>query len=222
MSLKEFREKDLNGIVKTVFVSLITSFVVFLIAYFIRLKDIDNFMPKYGFFIFFAILSYSVILPSLKKAVCYENISCMSGMMVGMTLGMIAGFLPGFFVGSTNGMFYGSVWGMIVGITFGVWAGKCCGIMGMMEGIMAGFMGGLMGAMTAVMMFNDNLKAAGVIVFLISLVIVTGLNLIIYRETKEHDKKFENDELFTVIVSFVLTTITIWISVFGPRSALFS
>lgn len=221
MSLKEFGEKNLNGLVKTIFVSLVTSFVVFLIAYFIRLKEVDSFLPKFGFFIFFAILSYAIIMPAFKKIRSYDGLACMPGMMIGMTMGMIAGFLPGFFVGATNGMFYGSVWGMIVGITFGVWSGKCCGLMGIMEGMMAGFMGGLMGAMTAVMMVNDNLRVAGIVVFLVSFFIVTGLNLLIYRETKEYANKFESDELFTVILSFILTTVTIWISVFGPRSALF-
>lgn len=222
MSFKEFKEKDLSGITKTILVSLLTSFAVFLVAYFLRLKELENFIPRFGFFIFFAILSYAIIMPSLKRARCYDSLSCMPGMMIGMTIGMIAGFLPGFFVGATNGMFWGSIWGMVTGITFGVWAGKCCGIMGTMEGMMAGFMGGLMGGMTALMMFNDNLKAAGIIVFLVSTVIITGLNLMIYGETKEFNKKFESEEMFTVVVSFILTTITIWLSVFGPRSSLFT
>ena len=132
---------------------------------------------------------------------------------------MISVFLAGFYVGATNGMFYGSVWGMLVGISLGVWSGKCCGIMGIMEGMMSGFMGGLMGAMTAIMMFNDNLKIAGVIVFVISSVILIGLNFMIFRETKGADRKYE-DNFFNIVLSFLLTTLTIWISVFGPRSLL--
>jgi hypothetical protein len=221
MSLKEFKEKELSNIARTVFVSLITSFGVFLIVYFLKLKYIENFIPKYGFFIFFSILSYAIIIPSLKRVRGYESLACMPGMMIGMTIGMISGFLAGFFVASTNGMFWGSMWGMIVGITFGTLGGKCCGIMGVMEGMMAGFMGGLMGAMTSIMMFNDNLKASGVIIFLISSIIITGLNLMINRETKESVKLVESQEIFTVVLSFILTTITIWISAFGPRSALF-
>ena len=145
----------------------------------------------------------------------------MSGMMVGMTIGMISGFLPGFFIGATNGMFWGSVFGMILGISFGVWNGKCCGIMGVMEGLMAGFMGGLMGAMTAIMMFNDNLKLAGGIIFLVSAVILIGLNYMIYTESKQLERKNKEDSLFTIIMSILLSGVTIWFMVFGPRSVLF-
>ena len=221
MSFKEFKEKDMRRLLKTIFVSLITSFVVFGIVYLIRLRFIADFIPKYGFFIFFSILSYSVIMPAIKQVRMYDNFPCMGGMMVGMTIGMISGFLPGFFVASTNGMFYGSLFGMIIGIGLGVVSGKCCGLMGILEGMMAGFMGGLMGAMTSVMMLNDNLKAAGIIVFVISSVILIGLNFMIYRETKSFDKKSEGGEMFNVVISFILTTITIWLVVFGPRSVLF-
>lgn len=210
----------MSGLLKTIFVSLITSFIVFGIIYLLKLRFIDNFIPKYGFFIFFSILSYAVIMPAIKQVRTHNDFPCMGGMMVGMTIGMISGFLPGFFIASTNGMFYGSVFGMIVGISLGVISGKCCGIMGIMEGMMAGFMGGLMGAMTSIMMFNDNLKAAGVIVFVISAVILTGLNFMIYRETKGSDKKPNGDEMFNIVLSFILTTLTIWLSVFGPRSIL--
>jgi len=209
-----------DNFLKSIFVSLIVSFAVFLIAYFIRLKSIESFMPKYGFFIFFSILSYSLIVTTLKHISRYNEFPCMGGMMVGMTLGMIAGFLPGFFIGATNGMFVGSVFGMVVGIYLGVWSGKCCGIMGIMEGMMAGFMGGLMGAMTAIMMFNDHLKAAGVIVFAISSMIIVGLNFMIYKESKSLDKQ-DTGNFVNLVLSFVLTTATIWLSVFGPRSPLF-
>ncbi len=222
MSLKDFGKfmtKDVN-FVKSVFISLIVSFSVFLIAYFSRLRYIEDFFPRYGFYIFFGILSYSLIVPTLKHIRPYKEFPCMGGMMVGMTLGMISGFLPGFFIGATNGMFYGSLWGMIVGIGLGVWSGKCCGIMGVMEGMMSGFMGGLMGAMTAIMMFNDNLKFAGILVFVICSVIILGLNFMIYKETKGIDRIYE-DNFFNAVLSFLLTTITIWLSVFGPRSVLF-
>ena len=202
---------------KTIFVSLASSLGILAIIYFINLKNIANFFPKYGFFLFFSILTYAFILPSVKHIRAYKEFQCMSGMMIGMTIGMISGFLPGFFIGSTNGMFVGSIFGMSTGIFFGAWNGKCCGIMGTLEGIMAG----LMGAMTSLMMFNDRLKLAGVIIFAVSSIILFGLNYMIYAETRGGERKHKDDEFFTVFWSIFLTIITILIMVFGPRSVLF-
>ena len=226
MPVKDFI-KSLNGneaegeLVKTIFVSLATSFILLGILFFIKLKYIENFIPKYGFFLFFAILSYSLILPSVRHVRAYKEFSCMSGMMIGMIIGMISGFLSGFYVGSTNGMFWGSVFGMAVGMLFGTWNGKCCGIMGTMEGIMVGFRGGLRGGMTAIMMLNDNLRAAAAIIFIISGTILFGLNYMIYKETREMERKHKDDEFFTISWSFILTAVTTWLMVFGPRSLLF-
>ena len=211
-------EKEL---VKTIFVSLVTSFVLIGILYFLILKQIENFIPKYGFFLFFSVLSYSLILLSVKHVRAYKEFSCMSGMMIGMTIGMITGFLPGFYIGSTNGMFWGSMFGISIGMFFGIWNGRCCGVMGLMEGAMAGFMGGLMGAMTSLMMFNDNLKLAGAIVFIISGFILFGLNYMIYKETREIKTKHKDNGFFTIFWSFILTAITFLFMVFGPRSVLF-
>jgi len=225
MNFKEFvkslsKEGVEGELLKTIFISLLTSFMILGIFYFFRLRDIENFIPKYGFFLFFGILSYALILPSIRQVRAYKEFPCMSGMMIGMTIGMIAGFLPGFFVGATNGMFWGSVFGMAIGIFSGVWNGKCCGVMGVMEGMMAGFMGGLMGAMTAIMMFNDNLKAAGIIVFAISAFIMIGLNFMIFKETRRAERKHKDRELFVSVLSFVLTILTILMIVYGPRSIL--
>mgnify|MGYP001586747131 CR=1 FL=1 len=220
--VKELGNSKVEGeLVKTIFISLLTSFAILAFLYFLRLSDIENFIPKYGFYLFFSILAYALIIPSVKHVRTYREFACMSGMMIGMTIGMIAGFLPGFFIASTNGMFIGSIFGMSTGIFFGAWNGKCCGIMGTMEGMMAGFMGGLMGAMTSVMMFNNNLKAAGVLVFLISGAILLGLNYMIYHETRESEAKNYDDAFFAVFWSILLTSITIFIMVAGPRSILF-
>jgi len=186
-----------------------------------KLRYVENFIPKYGFFLFFAILSYSLILPSVKHVKIYREFACMSGMMIGMTIGMISGFLAGFYIGSTNGMFIGSVFGMSLGIFLGIWNGKCCGIMGTLEGIMAGFMGGLMGSMTALMMFNDNLKYMAVLVFLVSGITLFGLNYMIYKETREAEKRKNDETFFIIFWSILLTTVTTWLMVFGPRSVLF-
>jgi hypothetical protein len=145
----------------------------------------------------------------------------MSGMMIGMTAGMMSGFLSGFFIGATNGMFYGLVFGMAVGIFMGVWTGKSCGIMGIMEGLMGGFMAGAMGAMTSVMLLNDHLKFASVIIFVICAVIMFSLNYMIYLEMKENKREVKESHWVVVLLSFILTGITIWLMVFGPRSALF-
>ncbi len=226
MPFKEFL-KELNGnrvegeLIKTIFSSLLTSFVVLGILYFFKLRFIEDFMSKQGYFLFFAVLSYALIVPAIRQVRAYKELPCMSGMMIGMTLGMLSGFLPGFFVASTNGMFVGSVFGMAIGIFIGAWNGKCCGIMGAMEGIMAGFMGGLMGAMTAFMLLNDNLRIAAVIVFLISAVIAVSLNYLIYLETRESERQRKEDHFLTIFLSFVLTIITTWLIVYGPRSALF-
>ena len=101
--LKNF-VKELNGngpegdLIKTMFVSLMASLAIFAILYFLFLKEISGFIPNYGFYIFFAILSYALILPSVAQVRSYKEFPCMSGMMIGMTIGMIAGFLPAFYV----------------------------------------------------------------------------------------------------------------------------
>jgi len=227
MSLKEFA-RELNGnrvegeLIRTIFYSILTSFAFLAAVYYFKLKEIDNFIGKYGFYLFFAALSYSLILAAVRQVRAYQNFPCMSGMMIGMTMGMISGFVSGFYIGATNGMFIGSVFGMIIGIGIGTWNGKCCGIMGVMEGIMAGFMGGLMGAMTALMMFNDNLKIAAGIIFFISSVILCGLNYLVFIETRETERQLKEDHFMTVALTFILIAITTWLMVYGPRSSLFT
>src|SRR3989338_1709883 len=214
MSFKLF-VKELNGnrvegeLIKTMIYSLLTSFIILGILYFVSFRYINNFMTKYGLYLFLSALSYAFILPSIRQVRAYKEFACMSGMIIGMTIGMISGFLSGFYIGATNGMFYGSLFGISIGIILGVMNGKCCGIMGAMEG------------MTAVMMINDNLRLAGIIVFLISSIILTGLNYMIYRETKENERQINEDHTFTVFASLILTSATTWLMILGPRSVLF-
>jgi len=118
-------------------------------------------------------------------------------------------------------MFVGSVFGMTIGITAGIWSGRCCGIMGIMEGIMAGFMGGLMGAMTAFMLFNDNLKIATVIVFLISAVILLSLSYMTYKEMESGERVVREDHTMTFVATFILIILTTWLMTSGPRSGVF-
>jgi hypothetical protein len=229
MALKEFT-KELSGkgkrvegeLIQSILYSLLISFGLFVILYFTRLRYIENFLPKYGFYLFFAILSYAVVFPSIRQTRAYGNFACMSGMMIGMTTGMVSGFLAGFFIGATNGMFYGIVFGMLIGIFMGVWNGKSCGIMGIMEGLMAGFMGGLMGAMTSVMLLNDHLQLASAIIFIICSAIIFSLNYMIYYEKKDEKRELKEDYWMIVLLSLILTGITIWLMVYGPRSALFA
>jgi heme/copper-type cytochrome/quinol oxidase subunit 4 len=104
----------------------------------------------------------------------------------------------------------------------GIWNGKCCGVMGVMEGMMAGFMGGLMGAMTAFMLLNDHLQLASLLVFLISIAILIGLNYMIYLETRESKRERQESHITTIILTVILMTISIYIMILGPRSAIFS
>lgn len=226
-SQSEFKRftKELNEgervegeLLKTFLYSVLSSIAIIGILYIEIFRHMEDFIPKYGFYVFFVVLSYAVIIPSIRQVRAYKQFACMSGMMIGMTSGMIAGFLSGFFVGATNGMFWGSVFGMGVGIVLGIWNGKSCGIMGIMEGMMAGFMGGLMGAMSSVMMLNDNLKAASVIVFVISAVIMFSLNYMIYKEMKENERQTNEAHFITVVISVILTLLTVLFMVFGPRS----
>jgi hypothetical protein len=227
----EFKEfaKELNDskrvegeLLKTFLYSLLSSIIIIGILYLEIFRNIENFIPKYGFYIFFFVLSYSILIPSIRQVRAYKRFACMPGMMIGMTSGMIAGFLPGFFIGATNGMFWGSIFGMSVGIILGVWNGKSCGIMGIMEGLMAGFMGGLMGAMSSVMMLNDNIRAASVIVFIISAVIMISLNYMIYKEMKSNERQLRESQFITIVTSVILTLITALFMVLGPRSAIFT
>ena len=223
MSFKEFTE-ELNGqriegeLVKAGFYSLVSSFVVIGLFYFLGILN-SSLIGKYGEVLLISALSYALIVMAVRQIGSYRNMACMSGMMVGMTIGMIAGFLPGYLIGMTNGMFIGSVFGMVVGITFGALNGKCCGVMGVMEGIMAGFMGGLMGAMTSVMMLNDNVRIMAWIVFFVSAIIMVGLNYMVYKEMKEIKEKRGNS-WGIVWITVALIALTILVMVYGPRSLL--
>jgi uncharacterized membrane protein YdcZ (DUF606 family) len=83
-------------------------------------------------------------------------------------------------------------------------------------------MGGLMGAMTSVMLLNDHLKLASVIVFVICSIIIFSLNYMVYGEMKENKREIKENHWLIVLLSAILTAITIWLMVFGPRSALFA
>lgn len=93
MSLKEFA-RELNGknvegeIIKTIFVSLIVSLITSGVMYFLFLKNVENFFPKYGFYLFFSVLSYAAVMPAVRQVRAFRQFPCMSGMMIGMTIGI--------------------------------------------------------------------------------------------------------------------------------------
>lgn len=78
-----------------------------------------------------------------------------------------------------------------------------------------------MGAMTSVMLLNDHLQAATVIVFLVGGVILVALNYLIYHEMKENERQKQEDHIMTMTLTSLLTLLTLWLMVWGPRSALF-
>ena len=227
LTLKQFI-KELNGnrvegeLIKTVLYSLMISTAILILLYIFRFQFITDFFDRQGYFLFFAALQYALITPLVRQVRAYKEFPCMTGMMIGMTSGMISGFMSGFLTSATNGMFYGSVFGMALGMFIGVWMGRCCGIMGVMEGIMAGFMGGLMGGMTALMLLNENLHAATIIIFLVSATIIILLNYLIYHEMKETEKQKQQDHTLTIALTALFILATSWLMAFGPRSALFS
>ena len=77
MTLKEFGQsltKDgVEGdLIKTIFVSLCTSLAILSVLYFLKLKYIENFIPKYGFYLFFAVLSYALLVPTIRQIRAYK------------------------------------------------------------------------------------------------------------------------------------------------------
>ena len=42
-----------------------------------------------------------------------------------------------------------------------------------------------------------------------------------YFEMKENERQLKEDHITTIILSFILTALTVWLMVFGPRSILF-
>jgi len=225
MGIKDFiseleGERVEGQLVKTVLYGLIASAIVLALLYFFKFRYVENFSSKYGLYLILVSLSYVLVLPLIKQVKSYDIFPCMSGMMIGMTAGMVSGFLSGFMVGATNGMFIGGVFGMVVGILLGMWLGRCCGVMGMMEGIMAGFMGGWMGAMTSVMLLNDHIQVASVIVFFVNAVIVFMLNYMIYAEKKEHQVEKNSDNSSILFILAILLVITSWIMIYGPKGGL--
>jgi len=218
------KEKIEGNLIKWSVILLLVLALTEIIAYYGFFRNIPDFFSKFGYYLIFLVISITISAIAVWHIKAYGNLfSCMTGMMIGMTIGMISGFLIGLIVGSTNGMFIGTLAGLFVGIPVGVWCGSCCGVMGSMEGMMAGFMGGLMGAMTAIMMINDNLKIITPILVGISIIIIVGLDYMIYKEIRNNKHNVPKpNNLFTLItLCFITTIILTWLMVYGPKSILF-
>jgi predicted membrane protein len=193
--------------------------------YFGHFRFIQNFDARYGLYTIYTIVAAVVIGMGIWHVKSYRHtFNCSMGMMAGMTVGMMAGFLLGAIVGATNGMFMGSVYGMVLGMFTGAWCARCCGIMSIMEGLMAGLMGGLMGAMTTVMMLNDNIVLFMPILVGSIVVIMTGMSVMIYKESSEYrnevKKKDKYEMLSYISLIFVLAMLTMFVMLYGPKSAL--
>lgn len=206
-------------------ITLIALAVLFALSYKLFFIGIQNFTARYGWYVFYLILSVVANAIAIYHIKAYRNaVTCMAGMMIGMTVGMITGLTLGFLVGATNGMFTGSLYGMIVGMITGAWCGKCCGIMGLMEGMMAGLMGGTMGAMLSVMLINDGVLMFTPFFILACTLILAGLGYMVYKEHAFSDEKIIKPyppTLF-VLACFAVTIITVLIMVYGHKSVLFT
>ncbi len=205
-------------VIREIVLSMLTSLALFVIAYFWRLRTIENFFPRFGLYLCAAITTYALLIATVRRVRAYGQFPCMAGMMIGMTTGMVAGFLTSFYVGATNGLFVGSIFGMIAGVGLGVWSGSSCGVMGIMEGAMAGFMSGPMGAMTSVMLLNDHVQAMGVIVFLLGTIMLGGVNYMVFIEKKGQVWHKKDSHILTILLSVILTAATINLMAVGPRS----
>jgi copper chaperone CopZ len=156
------------------------------LAYFAFFKTITNFLPQYGWWLFYLDLAIVSIGAAMWHIQSYRpKVTMMVGMMIGMTFGMQTGMMLGTILGATNGLFWGSLIGMLLAVSVGVVNGRCCGIMGMLEGAMAGLMGGLMGAMIGMMLSVDHILWLMPFFFAINLAIMWGLSYMLYEEAVE-------------------------------------
>jgi hypothetical protein len=121
-------------------------------------------------------------------------------------------------VGATNGMFVGSVVGMAGGMLAGIWAGKYVGVMGTLEGMMAGLMAGTMGAMLSVMMVVDNLVPFLYILFGVCIVMLLGLNYMIYAEAGPLMQARIPSWTRILVIACVVLIFIYALALFGPKS----
>ena len=195
-----------------------------LIAYFGFLKNISNFLPSFGLWIFYLDISIVTIGIALWYIASYSGYkSCMASMMIGMTMGMQIGMMIGAVYGAVNGFFIGAMIGMIAGSLIGAITGKTH-TMGWLQGLMSGVMGGTMGAMITLMMFTDRIIYFMPFYMILNIAIIIGFLKMYHEEViKDNADVVINDIgilTFTslcVIAGFVFTAIL----VYAPKSILF-
>ncbi len=193
------------------------------IAYFIFLKNIPDFISRFAWWIIYLNLSVATLGTALWHYLAYKATpTCMLGMMIGMTMGMQTGMMIGAIFGATNGLFLGSVIGLILGVSVGIYTGKCCGIMGTLQGMMAGLMGGIMGPMTTLMLFSDHLLWFMPLYILVNILIVWGFSYMVFEEMVEYKEVEKFPHPFTTLTfwAIVVTTILLALMVYGIRSPL--
>jgi copper chaperone CopZ len=213
---------EMKGITYSINVCIILS-ILFLLSYFGFLKSIPGFLPRYGVWLLYLIITITSIGFCLWQFYSYKaKVSCMTGMMIGMVFGMQAGVMIGAILGATNGFFVGAMAGMLIGVVVGSLTGNCCGIMGMLQGMMAGVMGGTMGPMISLMMLFDHLNIFMPVFMAINVIIMVGLAYMFYKEVVEGNDSVEKAPVdflvltsASVIAMFVLSAIMIY----GPKSA---
>ena len=215
-------EKEVLEVALFTFVGL---FLIFGVLHKFYFSNIPTYISKYPWYFFYTIVAVVANATAIYHLKAYRNaVTCMTGMMIGMTIGMITGFTLGYLVGATNGMFIGTVYGIILGVAVGIWCGKCCGIMGIMEGAMAGLMGGSMGAMLSVMMLSDHILLFTPFFILVCMGILFGLGHIVFKEHAASEEKIIKPYSLSVffVICLVITTITILLMLYGPKSILVS
>jgi copper chaperone CopZ len=199
--------------------------ILSLLSYFLIFNKTENFLPNYGWWAFYLIISVTSLVMATWHYFAYQGkVTCMTGMMIGMTFGMQTGMMIGAIIGATNGFFWGAMAGMILGTGIGLITGKCCGVMGLMEGAMAGLMGGTMGPMITVMMFSDHVLWFMPFYMIINLGIIIGLSYMLYEEVVEgKEVKIKPLDSTTLIAtSIIITALLLVLIIYGPSSALIS
>jgi copper chaperone CopZ len=196
------------------------------LAYVGFLHTIPNFLPKYGWWLFYGTVSVVALVFMLWHTFAYRaKVTCMVGMMIGMTAGMQTGMMLGAIIGATNGFFTGAMVGMLTGVIVGSLAGKSCGVMGIMEGMMAGVMGGTMGPMISVMMFTDRLKVFMPFYIIINIIIIIGLSYMLFEEVVENRKgviRKPLDGIAFIALCIIAVFIIALIMIYGPKGGLFA